>query len=257
MPLRYSLLTSGLRILTSVSVLVLGCDVGDPDESTPVDVADAYSPDAVDELLPSPVSCIPSDDPSINGWAESVVDYEPGEGVDDEWTDTANATGPAEGTAADILCLGSDGAATLSFAAPIADGPGPDLAVFENSFSDVFLELAFVEVSTDNKKFARFDVVSLTPAPVPSFGTMDPTLVQGLAGTCARGLGTPFDLAALAGHPAVVGGDVSLDEIRFVRIVDVVGDGGSTDSLGNPIYDPYPTAGSAGFDLDAVAVLEH
>ena len=39
-----------------------------------------------------------------------------------------------------------------------------------------------------------------------------------------------------------------------VRIVDVVGDGFSLDSSGGVIYDPYPTSGSAGFDLDAVGV---
>jgi hypothetical protein len=38
--------------------------------------------------------------------------------------------------------------------------------------------------------------------------------------------------------------------------VDAVGDGCTTDSLGNPIYDPYPTAfSSGGFDLDAVEVF--
>jgi len=33
-----------------------------------------------------------------------------------------------------------------------------------------------------------------------------------------------------------------------------VGDGSNLDSLGEVIYDPYPTSGSAGFDLDAVGV---
>jgi len=36
-----------------------------------------------------------------------------------------------------------------------------------------------------------------------------------------------------------------------------VGDGSCTDSFGNVIYDPHPTEGSAGFDLDAVGVLNY
>ncbi|MFH1529230.1 MAG: hypothetical protein ABIK09_00700 [Pseudomonadota bacterium] len=198
---------------------------------------------------------VSADDPAISAWAAAAVSYEAGEGVDEAWTDPQQAAGPAEGSATDILCLGRGGAVVLSFADPFADGPGPDLAVFENSFSATFLELAFVEVSTDGEAFARFDSISLTPAPVPPYGTMDPARISGLAGTVGKGLGTPFDLAALGNHPGVLGGAISLDAIHFVRIVDVVGDGGTSDSLGNPIYDPYPTAGSAGFDLDAVAVL--
>lgn len=198
---------------------------------------------------------VSADDPAISGWAEDAVAYEQGEGVDEEWTDRSEAAGPAEGTATDILCLGRGGAVTLSFGDPIKDGVGADLAIFENAFSDTFLELAFVEVSTDGVIFARFDSISLTPAPVPPYGAMDPAQIYGLAGTVGKGFGTPFDLAALVNHPAVIGEQVSLEAIHFVRIIDVVGDGGTLDSLGNPIYDPFPTVGSAGFDLDAVAVL--
>ncbi len=198
---------------------------------------------------------VAADDPAISAWAADAVSYTAGEGVDEEWTDPQEAAGPAEGSATDILCLGRGGEVVLSFTDPIPNGPGPDLAVFENSFSDTFLELAFVEVSTDGVNFVRFDSISLTPDPVPPYGTMEPTLIHGLAGTVGKGFGTPFDLTTLVNHFAVLGGAVSLDAIHFVRIVDVVGDGGTMDSLGNPIYDPYPTAGSAGFDLDAVAVL--
>ncbi|MEM1001677.1 MAG: T9SS C-terminal target domain-containing protein, partial [Bacteroidota bacterium] len=47
------------------------------------------------------------------------------------------------------VSLGDGGIATLTFDTPISDGPGFDFAVFENSFNDTFLELAFVEVSSD------------------------------------------------------------------------------------------------------------
>ena len=48
---------------------------------------------------------------------------------------------------------------------------------------------------------------------------------------------------------------MDLDRITSVRILDVIGDGGSVDSLGHTVYDPYPTSGSAGFDLDGVGVM--
>ena len=40
-------------------------------------------------------------------------------------------------------------------------------------------------------------------------------------------------------------------------LVDVLGDGTNLDSEGDPIYDPHPPTGSAGFDLDAIAVLRY
>ena len=50
-------------------------------------------------------------------------------------------------------------------------------------------------------------------------------------------------------------GWVDLARIQYVRIVDVVGAGDVLDSFGAPIYDPTPTFGSGGFDLEAVGVL--
>ena len=70
-----------------------------------------------------------------------------------------------------------------------------------------------------------------------------------LAGKTLRGFGTPFDLRELAGTPGL-----DTRRVTHVRIVDVVGDGSSRDSYGNPIYDPFPTWGSGGFDLDGVGV---
>ncbi len=77
--------------------------------------------------------------------------------------------------------------------------------------------------------------------------------ICGLAGQYRAGLGTPFDLEPLRVHPAVLRGELDLQAIRYVRLIDIVGDGGTRDSLGNPIYDPYPTHLTAGFDLDGVA----
>ena len=52
----------------------------------------------------------------------------------------------------------------------------------------------------------------------------------------------------------MISGIVDLSAVTHVRLIDIVGDGTYMDSLGNPVYDPYPTSGSAGFDLDAVGV---
>jgi hypothetical protein len=48
---------------------------------------------------------------------------------------------------------------------------------------------------------------------------------------------------------------VDLSNITAIRIVDIIGDGSVRDSLGHLVYDPYPTTGSAGFDLDAVGLI--
>ena len=89
---------------------------------------------------------------------------------------------------------------------------------------------------------------------MPGFGNIDPTDVDGLAGKYRQGFGTPFDLEALASKSAVLSGHVDLMQISHVRIIDIIGDGSRLDGQGEPIYDPYPTTGSAGFDLDAIGV---
>jgi hypothetical protein len=193
---------------------------------------------------------IPMDSPLLIAWADGYTDYQAGSDCDPLFQTPQRTLGPAAGDVYDIASLGRGGRITLSFDPPISDGPGADFAVFENAVTDGFLELAYVEVSSDGDGFVRFPCDSLTPAPVAAFGSLDPSDVQGLAGTFAVGYGTPFDLAAL---PPAPGFDRS--RIRWVRIVDVVGDGTSLDSSGDPIYDPYPTVQSAGFDLEAVGVI--
>ena len=65
--------------------------------------------------------------------------------------------------------------------------------------------------------------------PVGAYGTIEIGNVHNLAGKHpnAGGIctGTPFDLDDLAGHPDVVSGTVDLNAIRYVRIVDVPGNG--------------------------------
>ena len=171
----------------------------------------------------------------------------------------ADALGPATGNSADVVSLGDGGSITLHFDVGIGDGPGDDLAVFENGFFGVaglFAEFAFVEASSNGIDFARFATSSLQGQAVSGFGTVDPSLYQGFAGDQPVGYGTGFDLSEFAGHPLVLAGDLDLSSISHVRIVDVVGDGSSLDGHGSAVYDPYPTPfATGGFDVEAVGVL--
>ncbi|MBN8702286.1 MAG: T9SS C-terminal target domain-containing protein [Bacteroidetes bacterium] len=169
--------------------------------------------------------------------------------------DSSFAVGVAGANA--TVSLGDGGAATVTFMQPIFNGQGFDFAVFENSFSDSFLELAFVEVSSDGTNYFRFPSHSLTDTTtqVGTFGTLDPTKINNLAGKYRAMYGTPFDLEELP--------DTNLldkNSITHVRIVDVVGSVNamyaSYDSYGNKVNDPWPTPfPSGGFDLDAVGVI--
>ncbi len=196
-----------------------------------------------------------ADADSIVGWASVVEDYGVGGGVIQEWRDPARALGPAEGNSFDIVSLGEGGVLTLGFNEPVADGLGADFVLFENGFSDTFLEFAFVEVSSDGETYVRFDSASQTEDPVGQFGGVDPAHIGALGGRYRQGWGTPYDLGALRQHRDVITGDLDLSAIRYVRIVDVIGDGSVLDSFGRPIYDPTPTEESAGFDVDAVGVI--
>ena len=196
-------------------------------------------------------TAISKTDPAIVGWATGYQDYVLGTNLDATWQTPAKALGPAVGDSFDIVGLGRGGRITLTFAKPITDGAGFDFAVFENGFSDTFLELSYVEVSSNGTDFFRFANDSLTPDPVDAFGSLDTTNINGLAGKYRQGFGTPFDLAELAG----VGPLLNVTSVGYVRILDIVGDGTYLDTSGDVIYDLYPTTGSAGFDLEALAVL--
>ena len=156
-----------------------------------------------------------------------------------------------------VVSLGDGGSALLTFATPIANGNGPDFAVFENSFNDYFLELAFVEVSSDGDRFVRFPATSLTQTQTQTNGTgsTDPTFINNLAGKYRLGYGTPFDLSDLADSTGI-----NLDSIVYVRIVDVVGSidplYATYDAFGHMVNDPWPTNGNnCGFDLAGVGVI--
>lgn len=155
------------------------------------------------------------------------------------------------------LSLGDGGSAVVQFSDPIKNGTGPDFAIFENSFSDTFLELAFVEVSSDGVNYVRFPASSLseTSSQVAGFGALEAVKINNLAGKYIGSYGTPFDLEELIGEAGV-----DVNAITHVKIIDVVGSVNtlyaSYDAAGNAINDPWPTPfPSSGFDLDAVGVI--
>ena len=173
----------------------------------------------------------------------------------------ADALGKPDGLL--VVSLGDGGKAVLTFDSPICNGNGFDFAVFENPLKYAqdttlyFLELAFVEVSSDGENYFRFPAVSLIPESpqVGSFDCLDPRLVHNFAGKYAPHYGTPFDLDELPD-------DDRLDKNRIthVRVVDVVGcikpEYATYDSEGHVVNDPWPTPfPSSGFDLDAVGVI--
>ncbi|MCC5807614.1 MAG: hypothetical protein JJU00_14920 [Opitutales bacterium] len=200
-------------------------------------------------------------DHRIVAWAERMVSVEWGEDLSEEWKAPERALGPASGNIVDVVSLGRGGRITYEMALPVIDRAGPDFAVFGNSHNDFFLELAFVEVSSDGEHFVRFPNSSLTKHPVPAFGSVDPTMIDGFAGKYRAGHAVPFDLADLRGEPGAE--YLDFDDVRYIRLVDVVGGTDerftslpqSRDSEGRPVYDPFPTVASAGFDLDGIAVF--
>lgn len=167
------------------------------------------------------------------------------------------ALGACDNNNLNVVSLGDGGMATLTFDHAITNGEGPDFAIFENSFNDNFLELAFVEVSTDGERFVRFPATSLTSAcqGVGGMGGIDPTYIDNLAGKYRVGFGTGFDLEQLRDSIGI-----NIDSIVYVRVVDVVGsideEYATYDQYGHIVVDPFPTNSySTGFDLDGACVL--
>jgi hypothetical protein len=226
------------------------------------------------EIIENPGNYV---NPLFFAWAENVVDYQASESVISQYgnySDAMAAVGPVSGVFFDVVSLGDLGATaiaagdtpgtiTLELSEPLHDLSGADFVVFENGHISqtnvggagegyVFAELAHVEVSGDGVNFVRFPSVSLnTPLPAlpeplgTAYASLDATNVFNLAGKHVNALGdswgTPFDLR-----------DVGLDQVTHIRIVDIPGNGSFEDSRGAPVYDPWKTSGSGGFDLDAI-----
>jgi len=238
--------------------------------------------------------------PIFRGWATSVVSYQPAPGVLAVWGDPNKALGPATGDYLDIVSLGDldsiqigqgvePGRITLSFSETVRDCNGYDFVVFENGLisltntgggsvkGQMFAELGYVEVSSNGVDFVRFPSVSLTAGLVGMYGTVEISDVYNLAGKHPNGngvcMGTPFDLRELAGEASVISGVVDINNINYVRIVDIPGSGDFEDEAvrhidpasrpvwdyymnNHPVYDAWLTFESGGVDLEAVGVLQ-
>lgn len=214
-------------------------------------------------------NAISRDSSAIVAWATGVSVVRGPQKIDDPESPLASygpdesiVLGKASNLTTAAVSLGDGGSATLTFDRPIRNGIGPDFAVFENGMKNMqtggyFLELGFVEVSSDGEHFVRFPATSLTPdtAQQGPFADTDPTMLNNLAGKYTVGFGTPFDLDELRDSAGI-----DLQAITHVRIVDVVGCIDSAyatyDAFGHRVNDPWPTDfNSSGFDLTGVAVL--
>jgi len=250
--------------------------------------------------------------PIFRGWATGFKDYFPSDDDLTEYygvydlNDPNEALGPVTGYIYDVVSLGDldadeiaegkePGRVTLLFGEPndpndpnhIRDFNGYDFVVFENAFlstwtvggsvtGEMFAELGYVEVSSDGVNFARFPPVSLTAGAVGRYGTIEISNIFNLVGKHpnAGGIctGTPFDLSEIADDPNVVSGIVDINNISYVRIVDIPGSGDFYDEAvkyidpnswpdwenydqSHPIYDAWVTFNPGGADLEAIGVL--
>lgn len=168
--------------------------------------------------------------------------------------DSTDVYGKANGT---VVSLGDGGEAILNLYQAIFNGPGPDFAIFENGFNSSFLELAFVEVSSDGILFFRFPANSETQDSIQigTFGAVDATNINNLAGKYQVNYGTPFDLDELPNDSLL-----NKFAVTHIKVIDVVGTisnlYSTIDTAGNKINDPWPTPfPSSGFDLDALGLI--
>lgn len=228
---------------------------------------------------------LPDEDESIeqqpmSRFATQVIDFNPGVGATAQ---TQRVLGGPQGLgfyqgSLDTISLGVNGSITLGFDVTLKDEEGDDFIVFENPFTFVgedtmvFGELVFIEVSTDGVHFARFPTECTTEQPVPSYAGFqidNATYFAGIHPVYANvetnninpfiseeAGGDAFDLQLLTNHPLVESGLVNLQDIHYLRLIDIHGDGSLLDSQGHPIYDP--TGGMInGADIDAVAIIHY
>lgn len=224
-----------------------------------VDTSGANGQVPVDKPL---LGGVHQDSSAISTWATSVIVERGPIDIADPLGDKASfgEANNAVGKSTSVVSLGDGGHAVLAFSTAIKNVEGPDFAVFENSFQTgdgYFIELGFVEVSSDGENFVRFKAASQqdTSKQVGTNDALQPGNFTNLAGVHPSSFGTPFDLEELKDEAGI-----DVDNITHIKIVDVVGSidelYASLDSADMPINDPYPTAfASGGFDLMGVATL--
>ncbi len=221
---------------------------------------------------------------NIKAWASGYTNYTVGtieNQVDDKWRVPDNIVGaitkvePTE----KVCTLGNGGSITLYFESGISNGEGVDFAVFENGFDENYLELGFVEVSSDGVNFVRFPNFYLGNDRVYEWlfmGNCDvlPTDVYNLASKYECGYGHGFDLQELVYAYEYINSancafsdeyieafllsyaTLDINNINYIRITDIYGDGTVKDTIGHSIFDPTGNQmSSPGVDLQGVAVL--
>ena len=204
-----------------------GCDPGAGMPTAADAAADASLPSGLDPRFPVEVVAV-SIGPGGGRGADALPDVVLGPPV---------GGGELAGST-DTLSLGDGGSIVLRFAWPVVDGPGPDFIVFENPFrvagttDTIFAEPGQVAVGDTDGTFVAFPCdpappyagcAGRTPVLAHPDRDVDPTDPD-VAG------GDAFDLA-----------DIGIGTFTLVRITDVGGKAGA--------------AGTAGFDLDAVAAI--
>ncbi|MDR1237914.1 MAG: hypothetical protein LBK28_06715, partial [Propionibacteriaceae bacterium] len=182
------------------------------------------------------------------------------------WSDIEKAIGPVKFSddlhsgSTDVAILGNGGTVTMTFDTPIADGPGYDFAVFENGFyvdgtNLLFGELGRIQVSSNGTDFVEFDSACLWNKDIWAYTGIPAENWGGMAGRDPNSWGTPFDLSSLKNKPEVRSGDIDLNNITQVKVLDVIGDGRVLDSFGRGIYDPTYSGAPNGFDLAGIGVV--
>ena len=148
--------------------------------------------------------------------------------------------GGAKGGSVDVLSLGADGEIVVGFGGNgVVDGDGPDLIVFENAFwaggnpMYPFKELGEISVSEDGVTWTAFPC------------KQDALPYDGCAGWHPVYSNPSNDISPT--DPVAAGGDVfdlatiGVKQARFIKIVD--------------LHNTTGKGGTAGFDLDAVALI--
>ena len=246
------LLLGSLVSFSSFGSLLVGCGSdaaqADPTDAAPLADSAVVSPDAPDapEVGDAGAIDVVVDAGKPAHYATNVVSYSIGEGGGagkDRLPDVV--LGPPHGGgccagSVDTLSLGNGGEIVVGFDVAIVDGPGTDLIVFENAFqisgdpTKVLYELGEVSVSDDGVTWKTFPCTA-TAYPFGTCAGWHPVLATPEApvdvNEPARAGGDPFDLA-----------DLGVTHARFVRIRDL-------------LTKIPPGPGTAGFDLDAVAVI--
>ena len=204
--------------------------------SRPTDTAHAIDP------------AIAASSPDFVEWANAILPLGAGTHLAPRGSTSVSLTGfnSLGDPDADQIAHGdSPGYLTVTFPTGIRNWTGADFAVFKNGFTygspnGLFMELAYVEVSTNGLAFAQFPSISTITAPVVesgAFAGFDTSNVYNLAGKHASGYGTPFNLDDLLTDPLVLSGSVNLANIQCVRLFNIPGSGAFFDSAESGGFD--------------------